>query len=407
MDIEVRRCTSSDEQYDAFVTGEIAFGAGLHTEDAEELKRVIPVDRTIVAVDSGAVVGAGAAMAFELTIPGGTSRAAGVTLVGVLPTHRRRGILRRMMDALHADALDRQEPLAVLWASEANIYQRFGYGRGARGLWIQAEKDRMEFLEPKDAAGRVRLVSVEDATKILPGIYDRVRSVTPGMFSRSDDWWTWHTLRDSEHRREGAGPTFRAVVEIDGSAEAYALYRVKDDWDATPKGKLKVLEVMATSPAAAREVWRFLFGIDLIERIDASDLAIDDPLPLMITEPRYLRAEVHDALWVRILDVGAALEARSYAANGHVTIALTDDQFAGNSGTWIVETSGSRARVTKATRDGDITMHVRDLGALYLGDATMHQLLRAGRGVENTLGAAARLDDMFATRIAPWCPEIF
>ena len=407
MAIEVR--TPPVEQVRRFLeTGATAFQEALREEDAERDERVLDRERMFAAYDGDAIVGTAADIALPLTVPGGEAVAAGVTLVGVLPTHRRRGILNRLMRAELDAIAARGEPLAILWASEEPIYGRYGYGVATLRVAIEAERDRMRFRDDPPLRGRVRLVDEDEAARVLPPIYDRARRAVPGMFARTEAWWREYRLPDPEHHRHGAGPRYFAVLELDGEDVAYARYRVKDDWkDGLTRSALRVIEAIATSPPADRELWRYLFAVDLVQRIEAWHVPIDHPLFLLVTEPRRLHPRFGDGLWLRIVDTERALVARSYAADGAVTLDLTDSFLPANAGVWRLEASGGEAAVSRFDGEPELRIDVADLGSTYLGGFTFRQLERAGRLEELADGAVERADDLFRTPIAPWCPEIF
>ena len=370
-------------------------------------RQLLDLDRTLCALDGTAIVGTAADVPFQLTIPGGEIGAAGVTLVGVLPTHRRRGILRELMRRQLRDAHARGDPVAILYASEALIYPRFGYGVASFDGWVAIERDRATFRDPTEPLGQTRLVPLGDAASLLPPIYDRVRAVTAGMLSRSPAWWVHHRLRDEPQVRQGGGPKFCAVWESDGEA-AYALYRVHDKWDEfIPANTLEVIEVVATSPLAQREIWRFLFGIDLIKTVNAGFLPLDHPLALMLAEPRRLRFTVNDGLWLRLVDIPAALSARRYAADEAIVFEVVDTFCDWDPGRWQLESQASQGRASRTTRQPDLRMTSERLASAYLGGISFARLARAGWVEEVTPGAVARADRLFRIDHAPWCAEIF
>ena len=407
MPIEIRK--PAPEEVRRFLeTVTTAFQEELRDEDAERDARVLDPNRMFVAYDGDAPVGTATDLKLRLTVPGGEATAAGVTGVGVLPTHRRRGILGRLMRAELDAIAARGEPLAILWASEEPIYGRFGYGLATLRFSIEAERDRMRFRDDPASVGRVRLVGEDEAARVLPPIYERARRDTPGMFARSDAWWREYRLPDPEHHRDGAGPRHFAVLELDGEDVGYARYRVKSDWqDGITKSSLRVIEAIATSPPADRELWRYLFGVDLVHRIEAWHVPIDHPLFLLVTEPRRLHPRLGDGLWLRIVDLESALPARAYAGDGAVAFDLVDSFLPGNAGVWRLEAASGEARVSHFDGDPDLRLDVADLGSAYLGGFTFAQLARAGRVEALVPGAVERADDLFRTRIAPWCPEIF
>jgi predicted acetyltransferase len=407
MAIEVRQ-PAPDAVRRFLETGATAFQEALRAEDAERDERIVERERMFAAYDGELMVGTAADIGLTLTIPGGELPAAGVTLVGVLPTHRRRGILNQLMRAELDAIVARDEPLAILWASEEPIYGRYGYGMATVRLALEAERDRMRFRGDPPPVAHVRLVDEDEAARVLPPIYERVRRETPGMFARTEAWWREYRLPDPEHHRHGAGPRYFAILELDGADEGYARYRVKDDWkDGVTASSLRVIEAVATSPLAHRELWRYLFGVDLVQKIQTWGVPVDHPLFLLVTEPRRLRPRVSDGLWLRIVDIERALSARAYAADGAVSLELADAFLPENAGVWRLEVSGGEARASRSDVEPELRLDIADLGSAYLGGFTFAQLARALRVEELAGGAVEQADDLFRTRSAPWCPEIF
>ena len=407
MAIEIRH-PAPDEVRRFFETGATAFQGELRKEDAERDERVLERERMFTACEGDLLVGTAADVALTLTVPGAELPAAGVTYVGVVPTHRRRGILSQLMRAELDAIAARGEPLAILWASEAPIYGRYGYGMATVRVGIDAERDRMRFRGDPAPVGRVRLVDEEEAARVLPPIYERVRRATPGMFVRSELWWREYRLPDPEHHRHGGGPRYFAVLELDGGDEGYARYRVKEDWkEGVSESTLRVIEAVATSPLADRELWRYLFGVDLVKTIQSWLLPVDHPLFLLVTEPRRLRPRAGDGLWLRIVDVERALRERTYAADGTVSFELTDAFLPANAGVWRLDASGGEARVSRSDAEPELRLDVADLASAYLGGFTFAQLASALRVEELAEGAVERADDILLTRSAPWCPEVF
>jgi predicted acetyltransferase len=275
---------------------------------------------------------------------------------------------------------------------------------------VEVDRGHRGFRNDPGPSGRTRLLEEDEALKILPDVYDRVRATTPGMLARSAKWWQYHRLFDPKSDRDGASPLYKVVWEKDGQAEAYGLYRVKESWDwptGLNKGSLWLFEAVATSPEAHRELWRYLFGVDLVETVTGYFMATDDPLPLMVLEPRRLRARVNDALWLRVIDIGPALESRTYATDGSITFELTDSFCEWNAGRWTLTTSEGRGTVTAASDVADLALDACDIGSAYLGGITFDQLRRADRVQELHAGAVARADAMFRSARLPWYPEIF
>ena len=375
-------------------------------EDVERFSLRLPPERMHAVFDDGRIVAGAGAYGFELTLPVGPARCAGVTVVGVLPSHRRRGLLRRMMELQLTDVRERGEPIAALWASEETIYGRFGYGMASLCLNLGIRRRSVGIRPDLPPEGSVRLIESDEALSVLPRLYDRIRKRSPGFLSRSRDWWVDRTLDDRPENRRGGGPLVRALYERDGRPAGWVLYRIAqegttwEDWKKT----VRVTEFQGVDDAARRELWRFLLGIDWTDAITVNTLAVDDPVLLHVDRMNDLRARVYDGLWVRPVDVGAALAARGVSGDGRVTLEVTSDpQFPDNVGTWTVE--GDRVRRT--SRRPDVRLDVQGLGMTMLGGFTFARLARVGRAEEAARGGLARADALFRAERAPWCPEIF
>jgi len=382
------------------------FGWVPSEEDAERFSSRLPWERMHAVFDAGRIVAGAGAYGLELTLPGGPTRCAGVTVVGVLPSHRRRGLLRRMMELQLRDVYERGEPIAALWASEETIYGRFGYGLASLSLNLGIRRRQVQIRSDLQPEGSVRLIERDEALAVLPRLYDRIRKRSPGFLSRSGAWWEARTLGDQPDSRRGAGPLVRALYERDGRPAGWVLYRIAqegatyEEWKKT----VRVMEVQGIDDAARREAWRFVLGIDWTDEITIEGLALDDSLLLVVDRPNGLRPRVFDGLWVRPVEVGAALAARGVSRDGRVTLEVTaDPHFADNVGTWTVEAD----RVRRTSRRPDVRLDVQGLGMTMLGGFTFAQLARAGRVEEAARGGLARADALFRASRAPWCPEIF
>jgi predicted acetyltransferase len=394
------RSPSEEEFRDAALTVYTAFGDELHDADIERERKVMPLERFIAAYDDGTPVGAAASYPFEVTIPGGTIPAAGVTWVGVLPSHRRRGILQSFMrQQLNEDG----EAIAILWASESAIYGRFGYGMAAPNVRMDARSDRFRLRGDPDPVGTIRHVGTDEALELFPKVFDRKRLEIPGMFARTREWWTEMKLADPEHWRRGFGPKHLVVLELDGAPEAYATYRVKSDWEnGIPKGQLMVIDAIATTPTATRELWRFLFNIDLVSNIKQFMFDPGSALFLMVEDARRLNLGMSDGLWLRIVDVERALSARSYATDDSIVIELSDEFCPWNAGRWKIG-----AEVERTNDAAELALDSTDLASAYLGAFDFHALARGQRVEELKPGALERASALFRTTRPPYCPEEF
>jgi predicted acetyltransferase len=378
-------------------------------DPGDEERRVWEPERIIAAFDGEQPVATAGALTFRLSVPGGEAAAAGVTLVGVSPAHRRRGILRSMMRHQLDDVRGRGESLAILWASEGAIYQRFGYGLATLNGSFEIARDRAVFARPAPPEGTVRLVDRDAAMDIFPSLYDRVRVQTPGMVARSETWWRWLTLHDTDQARGANGMKFLAVYEAGGDVEGTAIYRVKPDWDDRgPNGRLVAMEVLASTPRATRDLWSWLLNVDLVTQVRAVRAPVPHPLQLLLAEPRRLGFTVGDAIWLRVVDVPAALAARTYGRPGTLVLEVRDPFCPWNTGRWgLVAGEDGRGVVEPTTATPDVTLDVGDLGATYLGTFRFSDLARVGRVVEGTAGALLRADALFAAAPAPWCGTMF
>lgn len=391
-----------------FEAASVAFGERFREEDLGLLEPVFEADRAIVARDGERIVGTAGIFSFELTIPGGVLPAAGVTAVGVQPTHRRRGILRRMMRAQLDAVHDRGEPLAILWASEGQIYQRFGYGLSTMAARIAVARDRSAFRALHTPAGTIRLIDVDEAKRLLSPIHDAVRPRRAGFFNRTPAFWDSEVFYDPEHWRHGASAAWYAVHEVAGNPDGYARYRIRDKWDdAGPNSTLIVTDLVAENPAAHLDLWRFLLDVDLIARIEAWNVAPDDPIVLAVAEPRRLGIGLGDGMWLRVVDVASALAGRRYRSDGSVVFALADEFCPWNDGRWALRVEGGVPFVEPTTDSSDLACDVTDLAAAYLGAFTFAQLADAARVTERSPGGVARADALFRTDRAPWCPRVF
>lgn len=401
----VRQCATAEEMHAAFAPIWHYFGQLPPDGDTlNHFARVLEPHRTVVGFDGDEIVAGGGAFPFDLTVPGGQVKAAGITVVGVLPSHRRRGYLRGMMRSMLDAARERGEPVAVLWATEDTIYGKFGYGMASVAAEIDLPRDHTRAFAHVDLPGQARLVRLEEAEPLVAPVYDYVARQTPGMFARTSAWWQDRLLTDHPWRRQGGGALRCAVWEMDGKPSAYAFYRVNQSFErGNSSGHVFVVEAVGDSPLATHAIWRFLFDIDWLARFKATFLPVDHPLLLSLANPRRLNFLVREGLWVRLIDLPAALSARGYATDDAVVIDVTDEFCPWNAGRWRV----SRGGVEKTGAEPDLACDVRSLGCVYLGGFTFAQLARSLRVSELRAGAIVRADALFHSDRAPWCPEVF
>ena len=374
-------------------------------------------DRTLAAFDDTTPVGVTMCYSFRLSVPGQEMLpAAGVTFVAVLPTHRRRGVLRSLMLRQLADVRDRGELLAILWASEAVIYGRYGYGRASwqLGFTLRRGEGRLTDMATSAADGlRLRIAEPEAALPELAKVYDAVLTTRPGMFGRSEAWWR-SAIYDPAEQRQGAGPLRCLLAEDASGPRGYALYSGVDTWtDSLPENVLKVRELMAADPAASDTLCTDLFSRDLTTEFRLPHRPVDDPLLYQLADPRRTRPKLNDNLWVRIVDLPRALAGRRYACPVDLVLEVRDEILPANAGRWRLSTTaeapggGLAASCVPASSPADLALDVAELGAAYLGGTRLGAMAGNGLVAELRPGATRQLSAALAWDPAPWCPMVF
>jgi predicted acetyltransferase len=308
--------------------------------------------------------------------------------------------MRAQLDDVH----ERGEPMAALWASEEPIYGRYGYGVAGFCGEIALPHEYTAFARSSEAEGTLRFLEPEEVLEAIPPVFERIRSSWPGMFSRNRLWWEHREIDDPQERRDGAGPKRWIAYEQDGSIEGFAVYRHKPGWEhGSTVAELRVLEALGSSPQSMRDLWAFLLAIDWKATVISWLLPPDHPLFLLLASPRRLRFRLGDSLWVRLVDVGAALSSRRYSEDDPIVFQIEDDFCPWNEGRWKLE--GGTAHRTKD--EPDLRLPVQSLGSAFLGGVQFAALARAGRVEELREGALARADGLFRWDRLPWCPQIF
>lgn len=344
----------------------------------------------IGAYDGADLVGFAAAHPFSMSVPGGGELACpGLTFVSVAPTHRRRGVLSGMIAELFARCSAQGAPLVSLWASEASIYGRFGFGPGTHGASVEIDSRRPLALRITPDAGPLRLVDVADAPALLAPYFEGTRAHRAGRLARTDDWWREEWLVEKDEDDEDMSPP--RVVTLGDPTAGYALYRTKSgDEDAREPGLVRVDDLEADTPEAAAALWSYLASIDLTGRVKAWGRPVDDPLPLVAADRDQVRVtETFPALWVRLVDVHAAFAARSWAAPVDVVIAVRDAQVPRNAGTYRLIASPDGFSYVATEDAPDLSFEARDLATVYMGATPVRSLVRAGLVAEHTQGAAS------------------
>ena len=392
------------EEFDEwFATMGVAFAANTSPEQLERAKRRHRLERSMTARDGDTLVATFGSFPFETTVPGGQLPTSGVTGVAILPTHRRRGIIRRLMVEHFADCLERGEPLATLWASEAAIYGRFGYGLAARHHDLKLTVRPGMFVGAPASGHEFRLAERDEALRIFPGLFDVERQRRPGMFTRDGSWWEG-LLSDPPDRREGWSAHRRLVASVDGVDVGYAIFRAK--WNDEGRQIVRLSEAFGADDTSERAVWQFLTEIDLVDEVVNWNDPIDRPFDWWLSDPRLAARKVSDALYLRLVDVRAALQERSYQRDGTVTLAVADPVCTWNEKTYRLMVSAGRGLCDVVDDDPDVSVDVAALASAYLGDRSPFELARVGRVTGDT-EAISLLGDMLRCDVAAYCQEMF
>lgn len=386
-----------------------AFGESMPDELVGPERELHEDGRSLGAYDGDALVGIALAYSYVLSVPGGRLPAAAVSWVGVLPTHRRRGVLSSLMASQLGSVHEAgREPIAILWASEPAIYGRFGYGLATRRLDLSVLRSRADLRGdvPTDPALRLRLVDAAD-WKLTADVYAEVAEVRPGMPERSEPWWE-RAVRDVPALREGRSELRGVVVEDDRRVRGYARYATKQDWsEGYPGGTVSVREVLATDPPALAALYRYLFELDLMARTNLWNVPVDDPLLHWLADPRAAKPRLADALYVRLVDVGRALAGRTYAVPVDCVLDVADRTCPWNEGRWRL-TGGPEGATCERTEEApDLRLDVAELGAVFLGGTPLTELAQAGRVEEQRAGRVTEVSRAFAHSPAPWNPAVF
>lgn len=383
--IEIRTATDDDfeplTEFDAR-----SFGSGAYTpEDREVTRPTMDLERYRLALDGDTIVGAAGSDPFEITLPGLTTiPMAGVTWVAVAVTHRRQGLLRRLMDAVHADIAERDEPLACLTASEGAIYERFGYGVATRRRVIEIDRRRTGIAERfRPGAGSVQLLGAEDG-EVIEQRWDRYRRFRPGELSRTPAWQAKIRFLN--------GTDAVTAVHDDG----FATWKVTPVWnDGHPAHSVRVLDFAAATPQSHAALWHTLLSIDLVSSITSNVHPIDDPLPYLLDDFRMMRTTgVNDGVWCKPMDVAECFGARRYGTDDSIVLDVDGTR-------WQIDGTPEDARCRTSRRRPDVVTDQAGAGALLLGGVLVSQLVAGRRAEVIDQSAQRRADAFFSTSPAP------
>ncbi len=364
-------------------------------------RKLVPLTQSWAAIENGFVVATAATFDLEISVPlGGALPMAGLTMVTVRPSHRRKGLLRQLMKRHLDDARARSFPVSGLWASESKIYGRFGYGiaafsdaydiPGAHALAVGVGRD-LDDLEWIDG---------ERAREALPPIYARATDARPGALRRTPMWWSERRFIENAWTRKGASKRRYVLAKRGREHVGYIAYRQRDKFtDGLPDGRLEINELVAFDARAAVTLWKFACSVDLFPTVTWWNAPPDDALPWNVDDLRRIRRRKEDTLWLCIEDVPATLAARGYSTDGTLRIAV---------GGWTYElvAEGGRGRCEPTSKAPDISCTKQTLATLFLGAVSATNLAQAGM-VRGDAKALASADALFSSPLAPWCPEVF
>lgn len=416
MPTEFRPLSSGEAEHLATMD-QVAFGEASSEGARHAIANLMEFDRTIGAFESsspvdgrsaggrlsGELVGLVAALSFQMTVPGGAVLpTAAVTFVSVLPTHRRRGLLREMIHRQLDEIRDREEPLAALFASEAPIYGRFGYGIATFAEQWKIDAERARLSRPPAGPGEVRFVDAHEAVGWFKGPFERERLRRPGMVDRTEAWWNERLMDPVAAKRPNPPSDFYAVYLEGRDSQGAVHYRVRGSEERYVIANSMEVRDFLTSTREAREaLWDFLLNIDLIAEIRAR-VPVDDPLPWMLSDIRAVERRVGDHMYLRIVDIPKALAARRYANEDRLVLDV-EDEFGGRTeGTYVLDGGRDGADCRATGESPDLRLSVTDLASIYLGGVSLGSLARAGRVSEEEAGAVWRMDRMFQTELAPY-----
>jgi predicted acetyltransferase len=372
-----------------------AYGNRLNA-DPERLRPHFDLDRSIAVLDGGQIVGGAHSHRQKISIPGGESAIAGVANIAVQPTHRRQGIMTRMMRHQLKDIYERGEALAGLFASESVIYGRFGYGVGSMREEWSIERAHSGYAHRQEFPGRFAFIDPADIGRVLPDVFLRSTPGRPGVFQKAPHLWEREAAAP-EHRQGGRGGIFYVGYYEGDRMQGYARYR-------TGEGAVTVQELMAVTREAAAALWRFCFDTDLVNRAEAERRPVDDPLPWLLADPRRLHRSTRDGLWLRLVDVATALAQRRYADAGCLVIEVKDDVCPWNDARFRLDASTEESVCRATDAAPEMTITVAALATTYLGAVPFTTMADAGLVEERKAGALQRANRMFAVQQQPWTP---
>jgi predicted acetyltransferase len=375
----------------------------------EPFEKVLERDRAFGFTVDGRWIATCGAYTRSMTVPGGSVPTAAVTVVTVNPTYRRRGLLTAMMKHQLEDIHRRTEPLALLWASESLIYGRFGYGHATPRLRISGQTRSTAFLPGVDLGdGSVGEVERDEWLAAAVPLHDTLLGQRPGALDRNTDWWRVRVHDPEPWRKGAAGLRFALHYNKRGRADGFASFRVKGgDSGDNPAAEVQVGDIEAADPSAYAALWRFLLDLDLVRTFTRASAPVDEPLRYLVADSRMISTQLTDGTYARLVDVPAALQARTYAADLDVVIAVSDPLLSHNDLAFRLQAGPDGADVSTTRRRADVSLTVRDLGAIYLGGTSLGSLHGAGLIQQRRAGAVAAIAAAFTAPRPPFCADNF
>jgi predicted acetyltransferase len=384
---------------------ELTAGRQPSEEVLEDACAAIDPARALAVFEGDAMIAGGSWDELELTVPGPVVvPAARLMQAGVLPTHRRRGVVTELFARMTGDIGRHGLPIALLTTTGPGIYRRGGYAPATTSVELEIETVHGALDVPVPTEGRMRLLGAEESARTLADVFERHRRIQPGQVRRTDAFWRVWELDRARYQRGDASERFVAVHETADAVDGYLTYRLgsgspRDD----PVRTLLVDDLVAVSDAARRSLWAYCLGFRQAALVVAENVPPDDPVRWMLADPRRLRLlRARDFLWLRLVDVARALSAREYGASDTLVLDVRDAHRPENARRFRLAATSGEADCAPTSSAADLVLDVADLSSAYLGDVTFTTLVRAGRVEERTAGAAARADVLFACRPAPW-----
>ncbi|MAU24250.1 MAG: hypothetical protein CL706_02425 [Chloroflexi bacterium] len=374
-----------------------------------------PSDRLIAAFDTdiNKIVGTGGADKYSMSVPGGNSISmAGIAFMGTLPTHKRKGIFSSMMNKLHCQAKERGDSIAGLWASQSLLYSRFGYGLATiREDW-QINSNHANLSKAKNDSIRFELVDKNTALEEIPKIYDIFRTCQNGATDRTQGYWNYMLYEDEQtmYNKSGNSGFFFVIAYKDNKPSGYAFYNFDKESGVAhedDKGTLRVEEIISIDRETNNALWHYIFGVELVEEVTFNRRAPNDSLYLMLENPRKLKRDTIDGLWVRIIDPISMLESRTYNYKGNITISISGQNQKDIEGTYLIETDGTNTEVKKVKNKPDIYMRPSDLSSIYFGGTSPGEHFQAGNIDVDDHNSLRKLTKMFFVEQNPWCNTDF